>query len=147
MTNTQEPKVTKKKVVITVKDHPNDGLYLGSKNRDYNAALFGWLEEKLAISEQEIQEKVDALLKLIKVDDIVGIGFHPLKVTSCNTQSRELVGVSLITKERVVAAYPDLSLAWGMRRLEILYRKNKPYKIKTKKTVTVTVIDRRTDVP
>jgi hypothetical protein len=78
-------------------------------------------------------------LKKVKVDDVVGIDYNIYKITEVGAST--VKGINALTKAESEISAEDLTLAIGTGFAEILYRKGKPFGIKTTKKVKLTIVD------
>lgn len=141
-TNTTEapkqPKVTTKTVTVTIKDHPRNIFYQGKQTRDHLLGIMQYMATKPATPDTT---PLVALLRKMRQDDVVGIGFNAYTVESVDVENCSVTGKNMYTKTTETITESVLQLQHGAGFCEILYRNGKPYGIKTKKKVKLNILD------
>ena len=127
---------TTQKVKIKVKDHPREGLYVGRQTREHLNGIMKFMTSSPKIPDLD---RVGAFLKRLKKQDIVGIEYHQYQVIAVEGSSLRCTNV--LNKQEVVISPEDLTMAIGAEFADILYRNDKPFGIKSTKTVTVKIVD------
>ena len=115
---------------------------------DRQYALLGHARSLLFQAQQTDAKAVKKFLGRVKPDDIVGVDNTQYKVVRVeDNHKREeevelyLVGINIFTKQEETLSQAAISLAMGSGYCDILYRKGKPYGIKTTKEVKVKIVD------
>jgi hypothetical protein len=127
---------TTQKVKIKVKDHPREGLYVGRQTREHLNGIMKFMASSPKVPDLD---RVGAFLKRLKKEDIVGIEHNQYQVVAVEGNSLRCVNV--LNKREVVISPEDLTLAIGAEFADILYRNDKPFGIRSTKTVTVKIVD------
>jgi len=125
-----------KTITVKVKHHPNEYLYSGRQCRDHLNGIMKFMASGKSIPDIEINKE---WLKKVKIDDIVGLEHSQYKITALETDC--LSAINAMTKQEVRITPEDLTMAVGSGFAEILYRKGKPFGIKSTKKVKFTIID------
>jgi hypothetical protein len=129
-------KTETKTITVKVKHHPNEYLYLGRQCRDHLNGIMKFMASGKSIPDLEMNKE---WLKKVKIDDIVGLEHSQYKITALETDC--LSAINAMTKQEVRITPEDLTMAVGSGFAEILYRKGKPFGIKSTKKVKFTIID------
>ena len=128
--------VTEKTVTVKVKNHPRDMFYAGRQTRDHLAGIMQYMANG---GKQLDLDRVEAFMKGVQVDDIVGVEHNQYRVEEVDQYS--FVGVNTFTKRSVSVSSEDLTMGLGSGYCEILYRDGKPYGIETEKQVKVKIVN------
>jgi hypothetical protein len=130
------PKTETKTITVKVKNHPNEYLYPGRQCRDHLNGIMKFMASGKSIPDLEMNKE---WLKKVKIDDIVGLEHSQYKVTALEPYC--LMAINAMTNREVKISPEDLTMAVGSGFAEILYRKGKPFGIKSTKKVKFTIID------
>lgn len=129
-------KTETKTITVKVKNHPNEYLYPGRQCRDHLNGIMKFMASGKSIPDLEMNKD---WLKKVKIDDIVGLEHSQYKVTALEADC--LTAINAMTKREVKISPEDLTMAIGSGFAEILYRKGKPFGIKSTKKIKLTIVD------
>ena len=129
-------KTETKTITVKIKNHPKDHLYLGRQCRDHLNGIMKFMSSGKSIPDLQMNQE---WLKKVKIDDIVGLEHSQYKVTALEADC--LSAINAMTKQEVKITPEDLTMAVGSGFAEILYRKGKPFGIKSTKKIKFTIID------
>ena len=129
-------KTETKTITVKVKNHPNEYLYPGRQCRDHLNGIMKFMSSGKSVPDLEMNKE---WLKKVKIDDIVGLEHSQYKVTALESDC--LRAINAMTKQEVRISPEDLTMAVGSGFAEILYRKGKPFGIKSTKKIKLKIVD------